>query len=65
MLRQWPDQGISCQVSLDPTGHFLLAAVTSGLSQPSTLIGFDLQTGTSVTLPVHPVLHFQGTQLAW
>lgn len=64
VLRRWPGQGV-CQVSLDPTGRFLLAAVTSDLSQPSALIGFDLHTGASVTLPVHPVLLFQGTQLAW
>jgi hypothetical protein len=65
VLRKWPGQGVTCQVSLDPTGRFLLAAVTSDLGQPATLIGFDLHTGASVTLRVHPVLHFQGTQLAW
>jgi hypothetical protein len=67
VLHQWPlhSRGFLCQVSTDPTGRFLLAAVTPDLHQPSTLIGFDLRTSASVTLPVHPVLLFQGTQLAW
>ena len=69
VLHQWPlsSQGSnsSCQVSADPTGRFLLAAVTPDLNKPSTLTGFDLRTGASVTLPVHPALLFQGTQVAW
>jgi hypothetical protein len=66
MLHQWPmsTQG-NCQVSADPTGRFLLAAVTPGLHQPSTLTGFDLRTGAPITLPVHPALLFRGTQVAW
>lgn len=68
-MHQWLQAaGFNCQVSTDPTGHFLLAAVTSDIDQPSkpaTLIGFDLRTGASLALPVHPALHFRGTQLAW
>jgi len=68
VLHQWPvhSRGFACQISTDPTGRFLLAAVASNIQQPSTLIGFDLRTGASLTLPVdHPALHFQGSQLAW
>jgi hypothetical protein len=78
VLHQWPQPprghqwlqaaGFNCQVSTDPTGHFLLAAVTSDIDQPSkpaTLIGFDLRSGASLTLRVHPALLFRGTQLAW
>jgi hypothetical protein len=68
VLHQWPvhSKGFTCQISTDPTGRFLLAAVASNIQQPSTLIGFDLRTGASATLPVHhPALHFQGSQLAW
>jgi hypothetical protein len=68
VLHLWPlhSQGFACQISIDPTGRFLLAAVASNIQQPSTLIGFDLRTGASATLPVHhPALHFRGGQLAW
>ena len=67
VLHQWPmsAQGFSCQISADPTGRFLLAAVTPSLQQPSTLIGFDLRTGASVTLAVQAALLLQGSQLAW
>jgi hypothetical protein len=71
VLHQWTmhsspyPAGSLCQISTDPTGRFLLAAATADLHGPSTLIGFDLSTGASVTLPVHPTLLFRGTQLAW
>jgi hypothetical protein len=66
VLHQWAGPaGFTCQVSTDPTGRFLLAAVTPDVSQPWTLIGFDLQTNASATVPVHPDLPYQGTQLAW
>jgi len=66
VLHQWPaPAGFTCQASTDPTGRFLLAAVTPDVSQPWTLIGFDLQTNASATVPVHPDLPYQGTQLAW
>lgn len=67
VLHQWPGfaQGFVCQVSTDPTGSFLLAAVTPDVNQPWTLTGFDLQTNASATVPVQPRLPFQGTQLAW
>jgi hypothetical protein len=65
VLHQWPGQGLSCQISLDPTAHFLLAAVTPDVQQGWTLIGFDLQTGAPVTIPVGAVLPLRGTQLAW
>lgn len=64
-LRQWPGQGPSCQISLDPTGRFLLAAMTPNVQQASTLIGFDLHTGVPVTIPFRAVLPYQGAQLAW
>jgi hypothetical protein len=65
-VTQWGySQGFICEVSTDPTGRFLLAAVTPDVNQPSTLIGLDLRTGASETLPVHPDLPFRGTQLAW
>lgn len=67
VLRQWSPTtlGFTCELSTDPTGHFLLAAVAPDINRPSTLIGFDLRTGASLTLPVHPALLFRGTQLAW
>jgi hypothetical protein len=67
VLHQWPgfSQGFICQVSTDPTGRFLLAAITSDVNQPWTLTGFDLRTNGSAPVPVHPHLPFQGTQLAW
>ena len=67
VLHQWPaaSQGFSCQISADPTGRFLIAAVTSNVQRPSTLTGFDLRTGRSVTLRIHPALILQGTQIAW
>jgi hypothetical protein len=71
VLHQWTmhsspyPAGSLCQISTDPTGRFLLAAATADLHGPSALIGFDLSTGASVTLPVHPTLLFRGTQLAW
>jgi hypothetical protein len=67
VLHQWSGypQGFICQVSTDPTGRFLLAAVTPEVNQPSTLIGLDLRTGGSVTLLVHPDVPFRGTQFAW
>ncbi|HEX4659785.1 MAG TPA: hypothetical protein VH307_20550 [Streptosporangiaceae bacterium] len=66
VLHQWPGlTGFTCQVSADPTGRFLLAAVTPDVNKPWTLIGFDLQTNASATVPIHPDLPFQGTQLAW
>ena len=65
VLRVWPIAPQSCQISTDPTGRFLLVAATADLHGPSALIGFDLSTGASVTLPIHPTLLFRGTQLAW
>jgi hypothetical protein len=71
VLHRWPagasSQGLICQISTDPTGRFLLAAVTADVSQPWTwtLIGFDLRTNASAAVPVHPDLPFRGTQLAW
>jgi hypothetical protein len=68
VLHQWTSQSSpdsNCQISTDPTGRYLLAAVTPGIRQPATVTGFDLSTGASVTLPVHPTLLFRGTQLAW
>jgi len=65
VLHQWPGQGLICQISLDPTGRFLLAAVTPSVQDAWTLIGLDLQTGAPVTIPVRAVLPLQGTQLAW
>jgi hypothetical protein len=65
VLHVWPISPQNCQISTDPTGRFLLAAATADLHGPSTLIGFDLLTGASVTLPIHPTLLFRGTQLAW
>jgi hypothetical protein len=67
VLHQWQgvSQGFVCQVSTDPTGRFLLAAVTPDVQQPYSLIGFDLRADTSATVPVHPDLPYRGTQLAW
>jgi hypothetical protein len=67
VLHRWlpHSRGLVCQTSADQTGRFLLAAVAPDIRQRSTLIGFDLRTGASVTLPVHPVLLFRGSQLAW
>ena len=67
VLHQWPGyyQGFICQISADPTGRYLLAAVTADVSQPSTLTGFDLHTGAHATLRIHPHLPFRGAQLAW
>lgn len=69
VLHQWPDQGLICQISLDPTGRFLLAAVTPDVppipQQAWTLIGLDLRTGRSVTIPFSTTLPLRGTQLAW
>jgi len=69
VLHQWQavSQGFACQVSTDRTGRFLLAAFTTANQQPWTwaLIGFDLRTDASASVPVHPDLPFRGTQLAW
>jgi hypothetical protein len=65
VLHKWPDQELSCQISLDPTGRFLLAAVAPGVQQAWTLIGVDLRTGVPVTIPVRATLPYSGTQLAW
>ncbi len=65
VLYQWRGQAPSCQISLDPTGRFLLAAVAPNPQQASTLIGFDLRTSTPVTIPVRAALPDPGAQLAW
>jgi hypothetical protein len=67
VLHQWPvpSQESSCQISADPAGRFLIAAVTPTLHQPSTLTGFDLRTGAYVPVPVHPSLSYLGSQVAW
>jgi hypothetical protein len=81
VLHQWPvtesgggapgtssgylSRGFSCQISTDPTGRYLLAAVRLGNKKHWTLTGFDLQTGASATVPVRADLPFLGAQLAW
>jgi DNA-binding beta-propeller fold protein YncE len=67
VLHEWPvrSPNFSCQISADPTGRFLIAAVAPDIQQPSVLTGFDLRTGASVTLPVHPSLVLLGSQVAW
>jgi hypothetical protein len=59
-------RGFSCQISTDLTGRYLLAAVSlDNTLRRWTLTGFDLKTGASAKIPVHPDLPFRGTQLAW
>ena len=65
VLHQWPGQESSCQISLDPTGRFLLAAVTPSVPQAWTLTGIDLRTNAVATIPVRTALPYLGTQLAW
>lgn len=81
VLHQWPvtksgggapgtssgyfSRGFSCQISTDPTGRYLLAAVRLGSIKHWTLTGFDLQTGASASVPVRANLPFRGAQLAW
>lgn len=81
VLHQWPvtksgggapgtssgyfSRGFSCQISTDPTGRYLLAAVRLGSIKHWTLTGFDLQTGASASVPVRASLPFRGAQLAW
>jgi hypothetical protein len=67
VLHRWslPVQGFNCQISADPAGRFLLAAVAPSIQHSSTLTGFDLRTGAPVTLPVHPSLILLGSQVAW
>jgi tetratricopeptide (TPR) repeat protein len=65
VLHQWPGQELNCQISLDPTGRFLLAAVAPNVRQAWTLIGVDLRTSAPVTIPVRAALPYLGTQLAW
>jgi hypothetical protein len=81
VLHQWPvtesgggapgtssgyfSRGFSCQISTDPTGRYLLAAVRLGNNKHWTLTGFDLQTGASAIVPVRANLPFRGAQLAW
>lgn len=65
VLHQWPGQEVNCQISLDPTGRFLLAAVAPNVRLAWTLIGIDLRTSAPVTIPVRAALPYLGTQLAW
>jgi hypothetical protein len=65
VLHQWPGQESNCQISLDPTGRFLLAAVAPSVQQAWTLTGIDLRTNAVVTIPVRAALPYLGTQLAW
>ena len=65
VLHQWPGQELTCQISLDPTGRFLLAAVMPNVRQGWTLIGVDLRTSAPVTIPIRATLPYLGSQLAW
>jgi hypothetical protein len=83
VLHQWPvtgsgggapgtnsgyfSRGFSCQISTDPTGRFLLAAVSFDANNDHwALIGFDLRTGAFATIPVRANhLPLLGSQLAW
>ncbi len=65
VLHQWPAEEADCQISLDPTGRFLLAAVAPDAQSAWTLTGVDLRTGAPVPIPVQAALPYLGTQLAW
>jgi hypothetical protein len=65
VLHQWPAGEADCQISLDPTGRFLLAAVAPDAQSAWTLTGVDLRTGAPVPIPVKAALPYLGTQLAW
>ena len=83
VLHQWPvtgsgggapgtgsgymSRGFSCQISTDPTGRYLLAAVSlDANSDHWTLTGFDLRTGAFAKVPVRAShLPLLGGQLAW
>lgn len=77
VLHTWPDSGggapgtgyyspgFSCQISADPTGRYLLAAVSLDDIKHWTMTGFDLQTGASARVPLQANLPFRGSQLAW
>lgn len=67
VLHQWPAGAgdADCQISLDPTGRYLLAAVAPDAQSAWKLIGVDLRTGAPVPIPVQAALPYLGTQLAW
>jgi len=83
VLHQWPvtgsgggapgtssgyfSRGFSCQISTDPTGRYLLAAVSfDANSDHWALTGFDLQTGAFAKVPVRASdLPLLGGQLGW
>lgn len=65
VLHQWSAEEVDCQISLDPTGRFLLAAVAPEAQSAWTLTGVDLRTGAPVRIPVRAALPYLGTQLAW
>ena len=83
VLHQWPvtgsgggapgtssgydSRGFSCQISTDPTGRYLIAAVNFDNNDDHwALTGFDLHTGAFAKIPIRlghlPLL---GSQLAW
>lgn len=83
VLHQWPvtgsgggapgtssgymSRGFSCQISTDPAGRYLLAAVSfDANSDHWALTGFDLKTGAFAKIPVRASdLPLLGGQLAW
>jgi 6-phosphogluconolactonase (cycloisomerase 2 family) len=87
VLHQWPvkgsgggapgtnsgymSRGFSCQISTDPTGRYLLAAVNfdvhfDTITARCALTGFDLKTGAFAKVPVRAIdLPYLGGQLAW
>jgi hypothetical protein len=68
VLHRWtlaPAKWYFCQVSADATGKVLLASYSSNLTPRTSLIGINLQAGTSVKLPVKVDYMFDGVGAAW